>query len=117
MYEDNLYMSNLFSFLATPSEATPRLPSPDRALAPDTPALAEEGLRFEGVGFRYPGKDTWALRGIDLFVPRGESLALVGHNGAGKTTCIKLLTRLYEPTEGRILLDGRDLRSWDPEAL
>jgi ATP-binding cassette subfamily B protein len=69
------------------------------------------------VGFRYPGKDTWALRDLDLFVPRGQSLALVGHNGAGKTTLIKLLTRLYEPTEGRILLDGQDLRDWDPEAL
>src|SRR6185312_2058057 len=49
--------------------------------------------------------------------PRGESLALVGHNGAGKTTFIKLLTRLYDPTEGRILLDGKDLREWDPEAV
>jgi ATP-binding cassette subfamily B protein len=69
------------------------------------------------VGFRYPGKEDWALRDLSLFVPRGESLALVGHSGAGKTTFIKLLTRLYEPTEGRILLDGRDLRAWDPEAL
>ena len=69
------------------------------------------------MGFRYPGKEAWALRGLDLFVPRGQSLALVGHNGAGKTTFIKLLTRLYEPTEGRILLDGKDLQAWDLEAL
>jgi ATP-binding cassette, subfamily B, bacterial len=74
-------------------------------------------VRFENVGFRYPGSERWALRGIDLFIPSGQSLALVGHNGAGKTTFIKLLTRLYEPTEGRILFDGRDIRSWDPEAL
>ena len=73
----------------------------------------EAGIRFEGVGFRYPGAPGWALSGIDLFIPRGQSLALVGQNGAGKTTFIKLLTRLYEPTEGRILLDGRDLRDWD----
>ena len=109
MYEDNLYMSNLFQYLAI--EPDPQLP------ALDAPAVPEQGIRFEGVGFRYPGKETWALRGIDIFIPAGQSLALVGHNGAGKTTFIKLLTRLYEPTEGRILLDGRDLRVWDPEAL
>jgi ATP-binding cassette subfamily B protein len=109
MYEDNLYMSNLFQYLAIePDAPLPALPAP---------ALEELGIRFEGVGFRYPGKDTWALRHIDLFIPAGQSLALVGHNGAGKTTFIKLLTRLYEPTEGRILLDGRDFRAWDPEAL
>ncbi|WP_437673843.1 ABC transporter ATP-binding protein [Sorangium sp. So ce131] len=78
---------------------------------------AERGVRFEGVGFRYAGQSRWALRGIDLHIPAGESLALVGHNGAGKTTFIKLLTRLYEPTEGRILLDGKDLRAWDVDAL
>lgn len=111
MYEDNLYMSNLFAYLGTPIEPRRALP------APSPPPAAEEGLRFESVGFRYPGKDAWALRGLDLFVPRGQSLAIVGHNGAGKTTFIKLLTRLYEPTEGRILLDGKDLREWDEEAL
>jgi ATP-binding cassette subfamily B protein len=109
MYEDNLYMSNLFAYLGTEAEPSPK--------ALPAAAAAEEGIRFEGVGFRYPGKDAWALRGLDLFVPRGQSLALVGHNGAGKTTFIKLLTRLYEPTEGRILLDGKDLREWDAAAL
>jgi ATP-binding cassette, subfamily B, bacterial len=110
MFEDNLYMSNLFEYLATPATVAPVIAEPEEA-------RAEEGIRFEGVGFRYPGKEEWALRGLDLFIPRGQSLALVGHNGAGKTTFIKLLTRLYEPTEGRILLDGRDLRTWEPEAL
>jgi len=57
------------------------------------------------------------LRHVSLSIPAGESLALVGQNGAGKTTLVKLLTRLYEPTEGRILLDGRDLREWDHEVL
>ena len=52
-----------------------------------------------------------------MFIPRGQSLALVGANGAGKTTFIKLLANLYQPTEGRVLLDGRDLRDWEPEAL
>jgi ATP-binding cassette subfamily B protein len=69
------------------------------------------------VGFRYPGAEGWALRHVSLFIPRGQSLALVGQNGAGKTTFIKLLTRLYEPTEGRILLDGKDLRAWDEATL
>ncbi|MEZ4311249.1 MAG: ABC transporter ATP-binding protein/permease [Polyangiaceae bacterium] len=78
-----------------------------------TGALAR-GIVFEDVGFLYPGRDTWALRHIDLELPLGRSVALVGHNGAGKTTFIKLLTRLYEPTEGRILLDGKDLRDHDP---
>jgi ATP-binding cassette subfamily B protein len=72
---------------------------------------------LDDVGFKYPGKDEWALRHVNLTIPAGESVALVGENGAGKTTLVKLLTRLYEPTEGRISLDGKDLRDWDPEAL
>jgi ATP-binding cassette subfamily B protein len=124
MYENNLYMSNLFQFLNIPV-ASPLGP-PARPLAGDaaTPCLAaqsgapsERGIRFRGVGFRYPGDDRWALHDINLFIPQGQSLALVGHNGAGKTTFIKLLTRLYSPTVGQVLLDGRDLAEWDEEAL
>lgn len=110
MYEDSLYVSNLFEYLAIP---TPAPPIPEE----EVPRPGERGLRFENVGFRYPGTERWAVRGIDLFVPAGSSLALVGENGAGKTTLVKLLTRLYEPTEGRVLLDGRDLRAWDVHAL
>jgi ATP-binding cassette, subfamily B, bacterial len=109
MYEDNLYMSNLFAYLAINVDPPPAIAAAG--------ALDEEGIRFEGVGFRYPGQTGWALQDVNLTIKKGESLALVGHNGAGKTTFIKLLTRLYEPTEGRILLDGRDLRAWEPEAL
>ncbi len=109
MYEDNLYMSNLFEYLAIPTGRTEVRELP--------PGRAERGIRFEAVGFRYPDAKRWALRQVSLFIPQGESLALVGENGAGKTTFIKLLTRLYEPTEGRILLDGRDLRAWDEAAL
>ncbi|HEY1416243.1 MAG TPA: ABC transporter ATP-binding protein, partial [Myxococcaceae bacterium] len=112
MYEDNLYMSNLFEYLAIPTGRT-TLPPELAAL----PSGQEEGVRFDDVGFRYPGAEGWALRHVSLFIPRGQSLALVGQNGAGKTTFIKLLTRLYEPTEGRIVLDGRDLRTWDEETL
>jgi ATP-binding cassette subfamily B protein len=121
MYEDTLYMSNLFEYLAIPvGDEAPRPPRP----APSP--TAEQGIRFENVGFQYPaapganghaGEAKWALRGVDLFVPRGQSVALVGANGAGKTTLIKLLTRLYEPTEGRVLLDGVDVRDWDAEKL
>jgi ATP-binding cassette subfamily B protein len=109
MYEDTLYMSNLFEFLEIP---TTRQAAPAVVTAPAA-VLAEDGIRFEGVGFRYPDAEKWALRGLDLFLPKGRSLALVGENGAGKTTFIKLLAGLYRPTEGRILLDGRDLRDWD----
>jgi ATP-binding cassette subfamily B protein len=109
MYEDNLYMSNLFEFFALP---------PDNAAAPPAPPPSSgDGLRLEGVGFRYPGQERWTLQDIDLHVPPGESLALVGQNGSGKTTLIKLLTGLYQPTAGRVLLDGRDLREWPEDAL
>jgi ATP-binding cassette subfamily B protein len=112
MYEDTLYMSNLFDYFAIPIGAR-------AALGPVGAVRAEQGIRFEGVGFRYDTRtgDRWALRDVSVFVPKGQSLALVGENGAGKTTFIKLLAGLYEPTEGRILLDGRDLRTWDPREL
>jgi ATP-binding cassette subfamily B protein len=109
MYEDNLYMSNLFEFLA--------LPTTDRAVAIEPAADGERGIRFEDVSLRYPGSTTWAVRHLNLFIAHGQSLAIVGDNGAGKTTLVKLLSRLYDPTEGRILIDGRDLRDWPPEAL
>jgi ATP-binding cassette subfamily B protein len=112
MYEDNLYMSNLFEYLAIPTGRA----APPPAL-PASTAVAERGIRFEDVGFRYPDAEGWALRHVSLFIPHGQSLALVGQNGAGKTTFIKLLTRLYTPTEGRILLDGVDLQSWDEAVL
>ena len=104
LYEHDLYMSNLLSFLAIPIE--PRMP----ALGPSK-REDEVGIRFEGVGFCYPDQNRFALRNIDLHIPPGQTLALVGPNGAGKSTFIKLLSGLYEPTEGRILLDGHDLRS------
>lgn len=115
MYEDNLYMSNLFGFLEAASAPPVLARAADEA--PGRVVRDERGIRFEDVGFRYPGRDEWALRHIDVFIPAGQSLALVGQNGAGKTTFIKLLTRLYEPTEGRVLLDGKDLRGWDEAAL
>lgn len=117
MYEDNLYMSNLFAYLDAEERVTAAPREPPRqstdVSVPTAPSALEHGIRFEDVGFRYPGKSEFALRHLDLFIPAGQSLALVGQNGAGKTTFIKLLTRLYEPTEGRILLDGVELGRWD----
>jgi ATP-binding cassette subfamily B protein len=120
MYEHNLYMSNLWEYLrvAGSAQALPPAPSAPTSTdgSPRWPGMSG-GIALENVGFRYPGKDVWALRHIDLSIPSGESLALVGENGAGKTTLVKLLTRLYEPSEGRIVLDGRDLRQWEPGEL
>ena len=109
MYEDNLYLSTLYDYLDTPVVA-----SQGAALNGPHP---DDGIRFEKVSFTYPGSETPALKDIDLHIRPGESLALVGQNGSGKTTLIKLLTRLYDPDEGRVLLDGRDLREWDDATL
>jgi ATP-binding cassette subfamily B protein len=72
---------------------------------------------FQDVSFRYPGRDVWAVRHVNFRLLPGERLALVGENGAGKTTLTKLLARLYDPTEGRILLDGVDLRDYDLQSV
>ena len=109
MYEDNLYLSNLYEFLDTPMINTP-----GKAIDGPDPS---DGVRFENVSFTYPGNDKPALTDIDLHIRPGEKLAIVGDNGSGKTTLIKILTRLYEPTNGRVLLDGRDFKEWDRDVL
>jgi ATP-binding cassette subfamily B protein len=111
VYENHLYMTNLFAFLELPD---------DVKMAPVEQTAEEKvrrGVTFEDVGFRYAGKEEFALRHVSFHVPAGSSLALVGHNGAGKTTIIKLLSRMYEATEGRILLDGQDVRTLAPEEV
>jgi ATP-binding cassette subfamily B protein len=110
LYESALFMNNLFGFL----ELTPVMSRPAN---PAKPGVIRDGIEFRDVSFKYPNKPDWALRHVNLHIKPGEKLALVGANGAGKTTFIKLLTRLYDPTEGQILLDGRDLRDYDPDAL
>jgi ATP-binding cassette, subfamily B, bacterial len=111
VYEQALYLDDLFSFLAL----EPHIVRRPGARAVPVPIRA--GFVFENVGFRYPGSEAWAVRGLDFTLAPGERLALVGENGAGKTTLVKLLARLYDPSEGRILLDGVDLREYDVESL
>ena len=111
LYESNLYLDNLMDYL----KIEPVLALPENGKVAPAPIL--EGIRFNNVSFRYPGSEKLVLQNINLFIPAGESIALVGLNGAGKTTLIKLLTRLYDPTEGQILLDGVDLREYDLKTL
>src|SRR3954469_157972 len=111
IYEQSLYLKDLFVFF----EMKPSIHSKPGA-AP-VPRPIRTGFVFEDVGFRYPGSERWAIRHVDLTISPGERIALVGENGAGKTTITKLLARLYEPTEGRILLDGVDLRDYDLASL
>src|SRR3954462_10596025 len=111
VFEQSLYLEDLFSFLdiepsikLNPGARTVKLP-------------IKTGFVFERVGFKYPGSDQWAVRGLDFSLAPGERIALVGENGAGKTTLVKLLSRLYDPDEGRICLDGTDLREFDVASL
>jgi ATP-binding cassette subfamily B protein len=105
--EQALYLRDLFVFL----EMRPTIESPPNARL--VPAKIQSGFVFENVGFRYPGSEQWAIRNVDLVLRPGERVALVGENGAGKTTITKLLARLYDPTEGRITLDGVDLKEYN----
>ena len=112
IYEGTLFIDNLIAFMKEPRTVIPSLEDP-------LPVKRGVGhtLVFEHVSFRYPGTERYVLRDINLTVEAGSTLVLVGLNGAGKTTLIKLLTRLYDPSEGRILLDGRDLREYDVQQL
>ncbi|NVN35830.1 ABC transporter ATP-binding protein [Komagataeibacter swingsii] len=101
------YLNDFFAFL----DLRPSITSP--AVALPFPSPIRQGIRFENVGFRYPGTDRWAIRHLNLTIAAGETVALVGENGAGKTTIVKLLTRLYDPDEGRITVDGLPLRDVD----
>jgi ATP-binding cassette subfamily B protein len=111
VYEQALYLRDLFVFL----DMRPTIESPPNAR--EVPAKIRSGFVFENVGFRYPGSDRWAVRNVKLELKPGERVALVGENGAGKTTITKLMARLYDPTEGKITLDGVDLREYDLVSL
>ena len=113
IYENNLFVSTLYEFL----EYQPRIVSPKESAAPKPdPASPGLSVEFRDVSFTYPGKDPAtqaALRHVSFTIHAGEAVALVGRNGAGKTTIVKLLTRLYDPDEGQILVGGRDIREYE----
>ena len=112
VYEGTLFIDNLIIFMKEKQTVVPTL---------DTPVSVDRGvghtIEFCNVSFRYPGTERYVLKNINLTIHPGDTVVLVGLNGAGKTTLIKLLTRLYDPTEGIILLDGRDIREYDVKEL
>jgi ATP-binding cassette, subfamily B, bacterial len=106
-----IYLKDFFDFF----DIQPAIhPTPN---ARPFPNPIQQGFVFENVGFKYQNSDRFANRYLNFTLAPGEKLALVGENGAGKTTLVKLLARLYDPSEGRILLDGYDLREYDLAAL
>ncbi|GJE51102.1 Putative multidrug export ATP-binding/permease protein [Methylobacterium tardum] len=105
------YLDDFYSFFAI----RPQIHAPARPVP--IPRPIRDGLVFEDVGYRYPGTQTWALRNLSFAIRAGETVALVGGNGAGKTTIVKLMTRLYDPHEGRVLLDGVPLPAYDLDDL
>ena len=111
LYEDNLFLANLYDFLKLKPKILPPLqPEP-------IPCPFQSGVVFDQVSFQYSTTNRQALKSVNLTLRPGEVIALVGENGSGKTTLIKLLCRLYDPTAGRITLDGIDLCQFDPMAL
>jgi ATP-binding cassette subfamily B protein len=106
LYENSLFLSNLYEFL----DLKPTVPEPLHPQA--IPQPLKFGIEFHQVEFGYPHSERELLKGIDLTIKAGETVALVGENGAGKTTLIKLLCRLYDPSRGKITLDGIDLRQF-----
>ncbi len=109
--EQALYLTDLLAFL----DVKPRIGS--RSCALMAPRPIRDGFEFRDVSFRYPGGHKMVLDSLNLRIQAGEHVALVGENGEGKTTLVKLLARLYEPTSGKILLDGVDLRDYDLDDL
>jgi ATP-binding cassette, subfamily B, bacterial len=111
MADSALYLQDFFDFF----DLQPKIVSKPNPVK--FPKPIKQGFVFEDVGFKYGNSEKWALRHLNFTLNVGEKLALVGENGAGKTTLVKLLARLYDPAEGRILLDGADLRDYDPAEL
>ncbi len=114
LYEDHLYLGLLFEFLDLKPQLTVQGASTEPT--PNDPQPQPPEIVFQGVHFTYPGCEKAVLHDINLTIKPGQVVALVGANGSGKTSLIKLLTRLYDPSQGQILADGQDIRCFDPEA-
>ncbi len=111
LYENNVYLSSLYELL----EMTPRVVAPEHPVP--VPRPVQGHIQFEGVTFGYEGSDRTVLKNVSLEIAPGETVAIVGRNGAGKTTLFKLLCRLYDPTSGRVSIDGHDIRDYDPDEI
>jgi ATP-binding cassette, subfamily B, bacterial len=111
IYENGLYLSTLYELL----EREPRIQAPEHPAPVRRPF--QQGIEFRNVSYQYPGRDVPALENVSFTIDPGQTVALVGRNGAGKSTIVKLLGRLYDPDEGQILIDGRDVREYDPVEL
>jgi ATP-binding cassette, subfamily B, bacterial len=111
LYEHGLYLSTLYDLL----EREPRITAPEHPAPVRRPF--QKGIEFRNVSYQYPGRDEPALEDVSFTIEPGQTVALVGRNGAGKSTIVKLLGRLYDPDAGQILIDGRDVREYDPVEL
>jgi ATP-binding cassette subfamily B protein len=120
LYENSLFTTNLFHFLDLAPDAMEGALS--RSQDSSIPLICvaqpiQQGIEFRNVSFRYPGSDRYILKHFSCRLPARKTIALVGENGASKTTLVKLLVRFYDPTQGCILLDGKDLRDYDLDSL
>ena len=112
VYEGTLFIDNLIIFMKEKQTVVPTVENPA-----SVPRGVGHTIEFQNVSFQYPGTTRYVLKNVNLTICPGDTVVLVGLNGAGKTTLIKLLTRLYDPTEGTVLLDGRDIREYDTRQL
>ncbi len=111
LYESNAYLGSLYELL----DVKPRVVAPAHPIPVPRPVRGD--IAFEGVTFGYEGSDRTVLKDVSFTIKPGETVAIVGRNGAGKTTLFKLLCRLYDPTAGRVLIDGHDIRDYDPSEI
>ena len=112
IYEGTLFIDNLITFMDEKQTVTPLISEPLKVKR-----RTGHRIELQNVSFKYPGTERFVIKNFSAVLEPGDTVVLVGLNGAGKTTLIKLITRLYDPTEGRILLDGHDIREYDLKEL
>ena len=117
LYEDTLFAENLLSFLDLSPDSVEGALSRGNQSQIRVPRPIQQSIEFRNVSFHYPRSDRLVLKDLSFTLRPEETIAVVGENGAGKTTLVKLLARFYDPSEGVILLDGKDLREYDLEDL